>query len=96
MRLPLNLSSCLSPAAENAKGRPDRIELETNRHIDRRHNMADLAVDFETGNEDGFNGEDDRTVHERTHCLESMIAYLLERNEQLRMQLVARRCEENA
>jgi hypothetical protein len=57
--------------------------------------MPDRAMEFETGNEDVFNGDNDQAVHEKTRRLEFMVAYLLERNEQLRFQLTSNRAKEN-
>jgi hypothetical protein len=86
----------LSLSAGRIKTPPDRIEAETNWNTDRRPVMPNLAMDFETGNEDVVHGENDRAGHERTRCLQFVIAYLLERNEKLRMQLIAKRSEESA
>jgi hypothetical protein len=48
--------------------------------------MPNVAMDFEAGNKDVVHGENDRVAPESTR-LQFMIAYLLERNEQLRRQL---------
>jgi hypothetical protein len=53
-------------------------------------------MNSESGNNYHANSENDLHSHEGTSRLQYMIAYLLEKNEELRMQLKARDSEDKA
>ncbi|MGA2046452.1 MAG: hypothetical protein ABSG96_02115 [Terracidiphilus sp.] len=58
--------------------------------------MSNHAMNSESGNNYHANSENDLHSHEGTSRLQYMIAYLLEKNEELRMQLKARDSEDKA
>ncbi len=58
--------------------------------------MPKHGTDFERGNDDMFSAECDAHPQERISRLQYMIAFLMEENEQLRMQAAAKVAEERA
>lgn len=58
--------------------------------------MSDDGKNFEVGNKYGNKAENDTNSYEATQRLQYMVAYLLKKNEELRMQLMAEDSEEEA
>jgi len=63
---------------------------------ERRAIVSNHAMNSESGNRYHANSENDTHPHEGPCRLQYMIAYLLEKNEELRMQLKARDSEDKA